>query len=206
MVVPVSGSDRLKAARVVRLGRGGTRGREGMGWGCRTRKGKLGNSEKGVRLTLFPFEEAEPGREATARRRWEGHCQGLLWGGVGCVSAGLVRWGTRAGWREVTRLSGRHREEFGFSPSAHLAGRMDAGQSLMSFQLDAWRQKSHRKASAGRPETLPQKTAPFSGACDQGSSPRWAHALVMLPADEVTGCVTSCRCPWGSRPQNWASL
>ena len=33
MVVPVSGSDRPKAARVVRLGRGGMRGREGMGAG-----------------------------------------------------------------------------------------------------------------------------------------------------------------------------
>lgn len=61
-----------------------------MGRGCRTRKGKLGNSEKGVRLTLFPFEEAEPGREATARRRWEGHCQGLLWGGVCICRSGEV--------------------------------------------------------------------------------------------------------------------
>ena len=74
----------------------------GRGRGCRKRKGKLGSSKKGVRLTLFLFEEAEPVREATARRRWEGHCQGLLW--VGCVSAGLVRWGTGAGWREAARL------------------------------------------------------------------------------------------------------
>lgn len=52
-----------------------------MGRGCRMRKGKLGNREKGIRLTLFPFKEAEPGRKATAGRRREGHCQGLLWGG-----------------------------------------------------------------------------------------------------------------------------
>ena len=55
------------------------------------RKGKLGNSEKGVRLTLFPLEEAEPGREATAGKRWEGHCQGLLWDGVCICRSGEVR-------------------------------------------------------------------------------------------------------------------
>lgn len=62
----------------------------GRGRGCRTRKGKLGSSKKGVRLTLFLFEEAEPGREATARRRWEGHCQGLMWGGVCICRSGEV--------------------------------------------------------------------------------------------------------------------
>lgn len=74
-------------------------------------KGKLGSSKNAVRLALFPmfpFEEAGRagrvgGREATAVRRWQGHCQGLLRGVS--MSAGLVGWGTRAGWREVARPS-----------------------------------------------------------------------------------------------------
>lgn len=173
----------------------------GRGRGRRTRKGKLGSSKKGVRLTLFLFEEA------TARRRWEGHCQGLLWGGVCICRSGEV--GDRAGWREAARLSESHRGVWIFFKPSFC--RQDGCRSIIyqSIRLNAWRQKPHRKASAGRPGTLPQKMAPFSGACSQGSSPRRANAPVMLPADEVMGCVTSCPAASGApdpRPQNRASL
>lgn len=133
-------------------------------------EGSLAIAKKVIRLTLFPFEEAEPSRKATAGRRWGRP-----------LPRSAVRVGTRAGWREVARLSGRHREDFGFFSSTQLAGRMDAGQSL-SFRLVP-PGASPIKSICWKARGLPQKTAPFSGACDPGSSPRWAQPLVMLPDD-----------------------
>ena len=116
------GSERPAEQGVVRLGRG--REEAEMAWGSvtprrHTRKGKLGRNEKGVRLTRLPFEEAEPGRGGWREegRSWKEVGGPLPRSAMGYVCGGR---GTRAGCREVARLSGepgtgRPREEPGFS-------------------------------------------------------------------------------------------
>lgn len=100
------GSERPVKEVVVRPGRG--REEAEMAWHgvtprSYTRKGKLGRNEKGARLTLFPFEEAEPGRGGWREEggSWKEVGRPLPRSGYVCGGRG-----TRAGCREAARLSG----------------------------------------------------------------------------------------------------
>lgn len=108
------------------------------------------------------------------------YCQGLLsGGGQGQVERGQAL-------RETPR---------GVRIFQAPIGRQDGCRSI-SEELptsDAWRQKPHQKHLLEGQDTS-SENAPFSGACDPGSSPPGVHALVMLPDDEVMGFVTSCPC------------